>query len=171
MSKPSDIRLLYLARGLRGFGDGFATLILPAYLTAIGYGPIETGLVLTASLLGTAAFTLAIGAIAPRLDLRTLMLAGAALMTLTGLAFPNFRHIALVLLIAFTGTINPSTGDLGVLVPLEHAMLARGVADAERTHAFARYSLIGALSMAVGTLAAAAPDFLVEAGFGRLGAF
>ena len=171
MSKPSDIRLLYLARGLRGFGDGFATLILPAYLTAIGYGPIETGLVLTASLLGTAAFTLAIGVIAPRLDLRTLMLAGAALMTLTGLAFPNFRHIALVLLIAFTGTINPSTGDLGVLVPLEHAMLARGVADAERTHAFARYSLIGALSMAVGTLAAAAPDFLVGAGIGRLGAF
>ena len=55
MSKPSDIRLLYLARGLRGFGDGFATIILPAYLTAIGYGPIETGLVLTASLLGTAA--------------------------------------------------------------------------------------------------------------------
>ena len=48
MHKLSDIRLLYLARGLRGFGDGFATIILPAYLTAIGYGPIETGLVLTA---------------------------------------------------------------------------------------------------------------------------
>src|SRR6476646_3820462 len=171
MHKLSDIRLLYLARGLRGFGDGFATIILPAYLTAIGYGPIETGLVLTASLLGTAAFTLGVGAIAPRLDLRTLMLAGAALMTLTGLAFPNFRHIALVLLIAFTGTINPSTGDLGILVPLEHAMLARGVADQERTHAFSRYSLIGSLSMAVGTLAAAFPDVLAHQGIGRIDAF
>ena len=148
----SDIRTLYVARGLRGFGDGFATIILPAYLTAIGYDPIAIGIVLTASLLGTAIFTLAVGVIAPRHDLPTLMLAGAALMVLTGLAFPNFQHIAFVAAVAFIGTINPSTGDLGVLIPLEHAMLARGVADDERTHTFARYSLIGALSMAVGTL-------------------
>ena len=31
------IRLLYVARGLRGFGDGFAVIILPAYMTALGY--------------------------------------------------------------------------------------------------------------------------------------
>ena len=47
---------------------------------------------------------------------------------------------------AFLGTINPSTGDLGVLVPLEHAMLAQRVPDEERTRTFARYSLIGALA-------------------------
>ena len=72
-----------------------------------------------------------------------------------------------IALVAFVGTINPSTGDLGVLVPLEHAMLAHGVADQERTRTFARYSLIGALSMAAGALAAAAPDLLVLAGIGR----
>jgi MFS family permease len=74
-------------------------------------------------------------------------------------------------MVAFVGTINPSTGDLGVLVPLEHAMLARGVSDHERTRTFARYSLIGALSMAVGSLAAALPDFIVVAGISKLGAF
>jgi hypothetical protein len=31
------ISLLYVARGLRGFGDGFAILILPAYMTILGY--------------------------------------------------------------------------------------------------------------------------------------
>ena len=62
-------------------------------------------------------------------------------------------------------------GDLGVLVPIEHAMLAHGVADQERTRTFARYSLIGALSMAAGALAAAAPDFLVLAGLGPVSAF
>ena len=36
MTIPSDIALLYAARGVRGFGDGFAIIILPAYLTAIG---------------------------------------------------------------------------------------------------------------------------------------
>jgi MFS family permease len=167
----SNIQLLYAARGLRGFGDGFAVIILPAYLTAIGYDAIQIGFVATASLLGTSALTLAIGLLAPRHDLRTLLLAGACLMALTGLAFPNFEHIAFVLVVAFVGTVNPSTGDIGVLVPLEHAMLARGVADQERTRAFSRYSLIGALSMAAGALAAAVPDFLVHAGIEKLTAF
>src|SRR5271169_624208 len=171
MTKPSSALLLYAARGVRGFGDGFATIILPAYLTAIGYDAIQIGVVLTASLLGTAVLTLAMGAIAPRHDLRTLMLFGACLMVLTGLVFPAFQHIALVSFVAFVGTINPSTGDIGALVPLEHAMLAQGVADHERTQAFARYSLIGALSMAVGTLAAASPDFLTRMGINKLDAF
>src|SRR6185312_132315 len=63
------------------------------------------------------------------------------------------------------------TGDLGVLVPLEHAMLARSAADEERTRTFARYSLIGPLSMAAGSLAAAAPELLVRSGIGTLAAF
>src|SRR6478735_1277943 len=102
MSNPSNVRLLYLARGIRGFGDGFATIILPAYLDAIGYNPIQIGVVLTGSLLGTAVFTLAIGRIAPHHDLRTLLLGGTALMAFTGLAFPNFQHIAIIVIVALS---------------------------------------------------------------------
>jgi MFS family permease len=140
IATPSNISLLYAARGVRGFGDGFAIIILPAYLTAIGYDPVQIGFVATASLLGTALLTLAIGTIAARYDLRTLLLLGACLMAGTGLAFPNVEQFTFVALVAFVGTVNPSTGDLGVLVPIEHAMLAHGVADQERTRTFARYS-------------------------------
>ena len=170
-SPAADVRLLYAARGLRGFGDGFAVIILPAYLSAIGYSPLQIGIVATAALLGSAVLTLAVGFFAPRHDLRNLLLAGAALIALTGLAFPVSEHIAVVLAVAFFGTINPSTGDSGVLVPLEHAMLARGVADSQRTAAFARYSLIGALAGAAGSLAAATPDALALAGIGQVTAF
>ena len=162
---------LYAARGVRGFGDGFAVIILPAYLSALGYSPFEIGLVATAALLGSSLLTLGVGFFAPRHDLRTLLIAGAGLMVATGLAFPSSGHIAFVLLIAFVGTINPSTGDSGVLVPLEHATLAQGVADRDRTRAFARYSLIGALAGAAGALSAAVPDFLVAGGFDKLTAF
>jgi Sugar phosphate permease len=167
----SGVFILYAARGVRGFGDGFAIIILPAYLTAIGFSPGQIGIVASASLLGTALLTLAIGFIAPRHDLRNFLLGGAVLMACTGLAFPNFDQIALIAFVAFVGTVNPSTGDLGVLVPLEHAMLAHGVPDHERTRTFARYSLIGALSMAAGSLAAAMPDFMILGGIDRLGAF
>lgn len=168
--QPS-VPLLYAARGLRGFGDGFAVIILPAYLTAIGLSPIQVGIVATASLLGTSLLTLTIGWIAPRHDLRALLLFGAGLMVATGLAFPHAEHVALIMLVAFIGTINPSTGDTGVLVPIEHAMLARGATDTERTAVFARYSLIGALSLAAGSLAASLPDLLAPAGIDRLGGF
>src|SRR6185437_7177873 len=80
---------LYAARALRGFGDGFAIIILPADLTALGHDAAAVGVVAAASLLGTALLTLAVGMIAPRHDLRNLMLFGAGLMAATGIAFAN----------------------------------------------------------------------------------
>src|SRR3954467_3755700 len=165
------IRLLYVARGLRGFGDGFAIIILPAYMTALGYDAVAVGIVATASLLGTALLTLITGWIAPRHDLRPLLMAGAGLMAVTGIAFPGVEHFVLIALVAFIGTINPSGGDLGVLVPLEHAVLAHSTTDDRRTQIFARYSLIGALATAAGSLAASLPDWLVAGGSTKLGAF
>jgi MFS family permease len=167
----SLIALLYVARGLRGFGDGFAIIILPAYMTALGYDAVAVGIVATASLLGTALLTLMVGWFAPRHDLRALLIFGASLMAATGIAFPNVEHFILIALVAFIGTVNPSGGDLGVLVPLEHAVLAQNATDASRTHVFARYSLIGALCTAAGSLAASLPDFLVARGGTELGAF
>jgi MFS family permease len=163
-----DIIRLYAARAARGFGDGFAVIILPAYLSEAGYDAFQVGIVATAALLGTAAATLAIGQLGARHDLRNLLLLGACVMIGSGLAFPNVQHISAVMLVAFLGTMNPSTGDLGMLVPLEHAMIARTVADTDRTHAFANYSLIGALATAAGALAAAAPDLLGTLGLGRI---
>ena len=166
-----DIALLYIARGVRGLGDGFAIIILPAYLSAIGLSAWQIGIIVSASLFGTALLTLGVGFIAPRHDVRNFLIGGAILMACTGLAFPSVELFAIIAIVAFVGTINPSTGDLGVLVPLEHAMLAQGVPDHERTRTFARYSLIGALSMATGSLVAALPDFMTAAGIDRVNAF
>jgi len=167
----SDIWLIFVGRGVRGIGDGFAVIVLPAYLSAAGYDTVVIGAILTAALLGTAALTLTVGAIATRYDLRTLMLAGATLMAVTGVAFANVGGIALIAIVACFGSINPATGDLGVLVPLEQSMLAHSVANEERTRVFARYGLIGAFSTAAGALAAASPDVLVRLGVAQPDAF
>jgi MFS family permease len=169
-ARRADLVYLYAARAARGIGDGFAFIILPAYLSELGFNPFQIGVVATAALLGTAATTLAVGFFASRYDLRNLLLIGAAVMVLTGLAVANFHALAAIVIIVFLGSLNPSTGDLGMIVPLEHAMLARGAQDEERTKVFARYSLIGAASTAAGALAAATPDFLVSLGTGRLAA-
>jgi MFS family permease len=57
-----------------------------------------------------------------------------------------------------------------MLIPLEHALLTQETADRDRTRVFARYSLIGSLTAAAGSLAAAVPDFLTAKGFTELGA-
>ena len=169
--RARDVTILYAARGVRGFGDGFAIIILPAYLTAIGFDAVWVGIVATASLLGSSVLTLAVGFLGARYPLRSLLLAGALLMIATGVAFPQSGNIAVIVLVAFIGTVNPSTGDIGMLVPLEHAMLARTVSDRDRTRAFARYSLTGALATAAGSLAAATPDALAAAGIDAVTAF
>jgi MFS family permease len=166
----TEINLLYAARCARGLGDGFAVIILPAYLSAVGLNPVEIGLIATASLLGTALLTLLFGFVAPRHDLRSMLLLGAGLMAITGAALANAEQLTVVAIVSFFGTINPSTGDIGVLVPMEHASLARGVADKQRTQTFARYSLIGALSTAAGALMAGVSDLLVSWGFANLDA-
>jgi MFS family permease len=167
----SDIFYLYTARAARGFGDGFAAIILPAYLSELGFNPFQIGVVAAAALLGSAVLTLAIGFVAPRYDLRTLLLACAGLMIATGIAFPSTQVFIFIVLIAFIGTMNPTTGDIGVHVPLEQAALAHGVSDEDRTRTFARYSLIGALSVAAGALTAGAPDLMIPAGIDKMGAF
>ncbi|WP_245328998.1 MFS transporter [Bradyrhizobium centrolobii] len=161
--------LLFSARAARGLGDGFATILLPAYLVELGYSPFQIGVVATGALLGTAILTLGVGWLGSHRDLRTLLFLSALAMMLTGLTFPFAEVFPVILVLAFVGTINPSPGDIGIFVPLEHALLA-SASDQKRTQVFARYSLIGGLSTAAGALVATAPDLLVSSDMPRLAA-
>jgi hypothetical protein len=115
----------------------------------------------TATLLGSALATMAVGAWGHHAAPRTLLLAAALLMAATGAGFAGLSAFAPLLVVAFLGTLNPGAGDVSVFLPLEHARLA-GLAptSAERTTLFARYSLAGSLSAAFGALAVGAPAWL-----------
>lgn len=146
-------RTLLLTRGIRAFGDGFVALLLPVYLTAQGFSPLQVGVLTTATLLGSAALTLAVGAIAHRVSTRRLLIAISGLMFLTGLAFAGLGGFWPLVVVGCVGTLNPSGGDVSPFLPLEQSMLAHSAADTERTSLFARYSLTGSLMVAGGALA------------------
>jgi len=163
------IRRILLAKGLRAFGDGFVSVLLPLYLLELGFRPLQVGIIATATLLGSGALTLAVGVRAHRFAYRTLLLAATALMAATGLGFAYLTAFWPLLAIAVVGTLNPSSGDVSVFLPLEHAMLSRFVDDSERTAVFARYSLVGSIAAAVGSGCAAVPGWLSRvAGFSTL---
>jgi MFS family permease len=161
---------VFLARALRDFGDGFVAILLPVYLTALGLSAFDVGLVATLALFGSALLTLGTGLLGARYEVRGLLLAASLLMIASGLAYAAANDYAVLLIVAFVGTINPSGGSTSVFVPLEHTVLAGAVEPARRTWAFARYSLIGALAGAVGALAAATPEWLAPLGIGTVAA-
>lgn len=163
------VTLLLAARALREFGDGFVAVLLPVYLLALGFTAIQVGIIATAALLGSALITLCVGFVGARYDHRQLLVGAAGLMAATGVAYAAVHDYAVLLLVAFMGTVNPSAGSVSIFVPLEHAVLTREVGAAERTRMFARYSLAGALAGALGALAAAAPDMLAPFGLSQLG--
>jgi MFS family permease len=166
-----EIGLLLAARGLRSTADGMISLVLPAYLLALGYGAVETGLIATATLAGSAVLTLAVGLYAHRTDGRSLLMAAAVLMTFTGFAFAAFEDLWPLLLVAFVGTVNPTGGDVSVFLPLEQAQLSRLAPSARRTRLFARYSFVGSMAAAVGALGAGLPEVLaVQFGISTVGA-
>src|SRR3984893_7462384 len=91
----------FYVHAARGFGDGFAVIIMPAYLSEIGFDAFRIGIIATAALLGTAVTTLAAGFLGRQYDLRNLLLITAFVMLGTGVAVPIFEHLALLLPIFF----------------------------------------------------------------------
>jgi MFS family permease len=161
---------LLVARALRAIGDGYMAVLLPAYLLAIGLGTLQVGIISTATMLGSAGATLAVGAWGHRFPAQRLLRGAALLMAATGLGFAGLSSFWPLLVVAFVGTLNPSSGDVSVFLPLEHARLAQAASGSARTALFARYSVVGALCAALGALAAGLPDWIArDVGFSRLG--
>ena len=164
-----DALRILAARGVRAFADGFVALLLPIYLVEIGFSSLAIGTIVASTLIGSALLTLWVGLIANRHSRRRLLLAASLLMTATGVGFAIVTAFWPLLVIAFVGTMNPTSGDASVFQPLEQTVLTQTIAQHRRTALFARYSVIGSLAGAAGVLAAAAPDIAAEwVGFDRV---
>ena len=131
MSSPPVNRLL-LAKGLRAFGDGYVSLLLPVYLLQLGFSALQVGIIATTTLVGSGLLTLGVGLQAYRFHYRALLLAATALMAMTGIGFAAATDFWPILVVAFVGTLNPSSGDVSVFLPLEHAVMSRLVDDRDR---------------------------------------
>lgn len=158
----ADAGVLLRTRALRGFGDGFVSVLLPLHLTTLGFGNTRVGAIVTATLVGSAAVTLGVGLLAHRYPRRALLFRASALMILTGLGFIFVRDFWPLIIVAFIGTMNPSAGDVSIFLPTEQALLPQTVSSSARTALFARYSIAGSLCGAFGALAAGLPEFLSD---------
>jgi predicted MFS family arabinose efflux permease len=158
----SDAAVLLETRALRALGDGMVSVILAAYLTAVGLSDVRIGVVVTITLLGSAALTLTVGLRAHAYPRRQLLRLVSVLMIVTGLGFAAFTSFWPLAVVGLIGTLNPSGGDVSVFLPTEQALLPSTVSDEQRTALFARYSLIGTLVAAVGAGLAGIPEWMAD---------
>ncbi|CAB4597984.1 unannotated protein [freshwater metagenome] len=156
-SASSDAKIIIATRGIRAFVDGIAYVVLPAFLLHLGFSGVQIGAVVTASLLGSAILTLAVGVSSHRFSIERLLTYSSWLMVCTGILFGLSTPFVLLLIVAAVGTMNPSAGDVSVFLPLEQATLSTTVSDADRTGVFAAFNLVGSLVGSVGALCAGIP--------------
>jgi MFS family permease len=87
MASAADWQRILLGRSLRAFGDGYVAVLLPLHLSNLGFEAFAVGAISTATLLGSALLTLALGSAAHRVRRRPALLAAALLMAATGFGF------------------------------------------------------------------------------------
>lgn len=149
----SDGRWLLVARGLRSIGYGLFVVLLGLHLQAAGYSAGTIGLVITASLAGSAGLTALFAFSGDRIGRRRSLLWSAGLMALGGAVFAATNQLPALLAVGLTGTLNPSAAETGPFETLESAILPQTVSAPGRNRAFGSYHAVGALGLALGSLA------------------
>lgn len=147
-----DTATLFAARMIRLFAYGALSVGLVLYLAELGLSEALIGVVLTATLIGDAAISLAMTTTADRLGRRRMLLLGALLMALAGLAFLLTQQPVLLILAAIIGVISPSGNEIGPFLSIEQAALAQLLPNQQRTRVFAWYNLAGSFATALGAL-------------------
>src|SRR5713101_894935 len=92
VSATADGKRLVATRAMRGLADGAVSVLLPSYLSALGLGAAQIGIIVFATLLGSALVTLWAGLAGQRIGRRRLLVGACGLMVATGLGFIYVRR-------------------------------------------------------------------------------
>jgi MFS family permease len=147
-----DARGVFAVAALRAFAFGFLAVALGLYLRERGFSALQVGAVLTATLVGEAAITLLGGLFADRMGRRRFLALMALASAIGGVLFALAGHFALMMALAFLGTVSSRGKDRGPMTAVEQAILPQTCAPSERTRLFAGYNLVGTLAGAAGAL-------------------
>ena len=161
-----DAKILTLAGGLFSFPFGVIAVALPIYLKRLLYPEIVIGSFFSG--VGVIAVLLAIpfGIVADRFGRKRLAIAGSGLHAIAFLLQPLAGDVAVLYGIAVLAGVSEAL----VFATLQ-ALLADASTEENRTTVFSLSFFTQSAAIAIGSLAASAPDLLVRAGWGVVPAY
>ena len=148
-----NVRLVFLAKTVRTFCYGFLGILLPVYLTRLGFTPGDLGFAVTLTLLASAAMTFAIRRPAQRYGPRAALLGQACLVVLSAGIFLLSHEPWAVVAAAMVGNVAVGTGETGPFLSVEQVVVTRDTPRDRLTHALSVYNLIGYAAAGVGASA------------------
>jgi MFS family permease len=104
---PLDVKLLFLQRFVRLFAYGASTLVLVAYLEALGISKTRIGLFMTLTLVGDVCISFFLTLFADGLGRKAVLAMGALMMAGSGVVFALFENYYVLLAAAIFGVISP----------------------------------------------------------------
>ena len=140
--------LLFATRITRMFAYGLLSVVLALYLVQLGLTEPQIGLLFSLTLAGDAIISLWITTNADRIGRKRMLMAGAALMVLAGVAFAITNNYIVLTLAAVIGVISPSGKEVGPFLAIEQAALTQLLPNEKRTQTFAWYNLAGSFATA-----------------------
>ncbi|RUR24268.1 MFS transporter [Legionella qingyii] len=160
----NDRFILYSTAFLRALALGMIGVLLAIYLAKIQFSPNEIGYVISIGLVGGTTAALIVTFFGDYFGRRRLLIVIALLSALGGIIIVFATNIIIVSIAAFIGILNGMGRDRGASLILEQAILPSTTSDADRTGAFAWYSILQDIGIATGGLIASVPTLLYRVG-------
>lgn len=157
---PNDRKLLFAAALLRSMAMGMIGPLLGFYLAGLQFDDTTIGATVSAGLGGAALATAWVTFFARGLSRRASVLGVMTLSLLGGVVAALASGPWVVGAAAFVGMLNGMGRDRGACLVVEHAMLSETASDAGRTKAFASYTVMQDIGVAVGALCSGLPSVL-----------
>src|SRR5262249_31601234 len=105
---PRDAALLFISRFTRLFAYGALSVVLVFYLVGIGLTESQVGLLLTLTLAGDIAISLALTTQADQWGRRRTLIVGAILMVGAGVVFALTHNLLFLIVAGTIGVMSPS---------------------------------------------------------------
>ncbi|KPI44892.1 uncharacterized protein AB675_2694 [Cyphellophora attinorum] len=122
-NSPTDAKLILIQRFVRVFGYGLVALNLAAYLSALGFSDTQIGIFFGLTLIGDFFMVLLLTQFAHVIGLKTVLVVGAVLMTMSGVVFALASNYWILLAAAVLGVLSPSATEVGPFKTIEEGAL------------------------------------------------
>jgi len=156
----SDSAKLMTAQAVRAFAYGFGAVLLGTSLEVRQLPRWQVGLVLGATVAGTAVMSVLVARYADRVGRSRFYAWLYVLLAGVGVVFATGGPVWLLAAVALTGVLSTEVIESGPFTSLEQPMLASDLRGTAQVHGFGRYNAVAAIAGSVGALAAATPGVL-----------
>jgi MFS family permease len=158
---------LFAGRALRSVSQAYLVIIVPLYLAALGYKPVQLGIMFAAVAAASAILAALTGILSDRFGRKTLLILISLMTAGGGAIFALSRNFAVLTAAAALGTIGRgggagSAGAFGPYYPAEQPLIAEQATDELRTQVFGVLSFVAVLGGAVGSLIAWMPKLMLR---------